>query len=297
MQKILALMLTLIIALSAHTANAFYYRSHVSGPRKKESTKRSGRISESPEEKRNRIAKEMQERAKRIAIREAVEKAKTITYSKVEIPEGAVSRIPPDSSASFAIPINRELRIKSLCGFELGRVINLTADPAVMNDDGNMEMVVQLKRPFRLCTRAILRYSKINHGLYYIKLYSVPQEKMNDEDVLAEVEGMTEAFKRKFGDRFSGWSPFSPDILRHPYINSGKMAMWKEHTGQSLCIKAHEDVIDRSRTALKGDAVKTKVKRGWTFSVELVDSALRDLNMQPPTSKGKKTVVEGVDVL
>ena len=120
---------------------------------------------------------------------------------------------------------------------------------------------------------------------------------MNDEDVLAEVEGMTEAFKRKFGDRFSGWSPFSPDILRHPYINSGKMAMWKEHTGQSLCIKAHEDVIDRSRTALKGDAVKTKVKRGWTFSVELVDSALRDLNMQPPTSKGKKTVVEGVDVL
>ena len=297
MKKILALMFTLIIALSAHTANAFYYRSHVHGPRKKESTKRSGRISESPEEKQNRIAKEAQERAKRIALREAVEKAKTITYSKVEIPVGAVSRIFPDSPASIKIPINRELRIESLCGFELGRVINLTCDPAVINNDGNMEMVVQLKRPFRLCTRAILRYSKINHGLYYIRLYSVPQEKMNDEDVLAEVEGMTEACKRKFGDRFSRWNPFSPDILRHPYINSGKKAMWKEHTGQSLCIKADEEVIDRSRTALKGDAVKPKVKRGWIFSVELVDSALRDLDVQPPIRKNKETVVEGVDVL
>ena len=297
MKKIIALMLTLIIALSAHTANAFYHRSHVYGPRKKESTKRSRRVSESPEEKQNKIAKEAQERAKRIALREAVEKAKTITYSKVKIPVGAVSRIFPDSPASSKIPINRELRIESLCGFELGRVINLTCDPAVINNDGNMEMVVQLKRPFRLCTRAILRYSKINHGLYYIKLYSVPQEKMNDEDVLAEVEGMTEAFKIKFGDRYSGWNPFSPDIFRQPYFKSGKMAMWKEHTGQSLSIKAHEEVIDRSRTALKGDAVKPKVKRGWTFSVELVDYALRDLDVQPPARKNKETVVEGVDVL
>ena len=297
MKKILALMLTLIIALSAHTANAIYYRSHVYGPKKKESTKRNGRIGESPEEKRNRIAKETKERAKRIAVREAVEKAKTITYSKVEIPEGAVSRIPPDSPVSVTIPIHRELRIESLCGFELGRVINLSCDPSVMNDDGNMEMVVQLKRPFRLCTRAILRYSKINHGLYYIKLYSVPQEKMNDEDVLVEVEGMTEAFKRKFGDRFSGWSPFVPDISRHPSVWSGKKATWKEHTGQSLCIKAHEEVIDRYRTKLKGTTVKPKVKYGWIFSVELIDSALHDLDVQPPTRKDKKTVVEGVDVL
>ena len=293
MKKILVLLSMLITALSAHTAYAFYHRSHVYGPKKpSEGTKRTGRTSELPEQKR--VAEETR---KRDAIRDAVEKAKIITYSKVEIPEGTVSRIPPDSPASFAIPISRELRIESLCGFELGRVINLTRDPAVLDDDGNMEVVVQLKQPFRLCTRAKLRYSRINHGLYYIKLYSLAQEKMSDEEVVAEVENMTEAFRRKFGERFSGWNPFSPGRPRQPLVMSGRMAMWKRHAGQSLCIKAHEDVVGRSRTPPNGTTIKPKVKYGWTFSVELVDSALRDLDVKPPTRKGNETVVEGVDVL
>lgn len=294
-RKTIVLLSILTVALSVHTAYAFYHRSHVYGPRKpSEGAKQSTRTCESPEEKQKRIAEETR---KRVAIRDAVEKAKTITYSKVEIPEGTVSRTPPDSPASFALPINRELRVESLCGFELGHVINLTRDLATLDGDGNMEIVVQLRQPFRLCTRVQLRYSKINHGLYYIKLYSLAQEKMSDEEVLAEVENMTEAFKRKFGERFSGWSAFSPGRSRMPLINSGRMAMWKRHTGQSLCIKAHEDVIERSRTPSNGTTPKPKAKYGWTFSVELVDSALRDLDVKPPTRKGNEAIVEGVNVL
>ena len=297
MKKIFVLQLMLIIALSAHTTYAFYYRSHVYGPRKhvtkpSEGMKRAGRTGESPEEKQKRIA---EEKRKRIAIREAAEKAKTITYSKVEIPEWAVPSSSPNSPASLRFPINREMRIESLCDFVLGRVINLARDPVVLDDDYNMEVVVQLKRPFRLCTRAKLRYSRINHGLYSIKLYSLPQEKMSDEEVLTEVEKMTEAFKKKFGDRFSIWSTFSPDMSRHPPVMSGKTAVWKKHTGQSLCIKAREDVIGRSRTVLKGGTDKSKVKHGWTFSVELVDSVLRDLDLTPPPRK--EVFVNGVDVL
>ena len=295
MKKILALLSMLIVALSAHTAYAFYYRSHVYGPKQsREVTKHTGRTGESSEEKQKRIAEETR---KRVAIRGAVERAKTITYSKVEIPEGAVSRIPSDSPASFAIPISRELRIESLCGFELGHVINLTRDPAVLDDDGNMEVVVQLKRPFRRCTRARLRYSKKNHGLYYIQLYSLAQENMSDDEVVAEVETMTEAFRRKFGERFLGWSTFSPDRHRLPFVMSGRKAMLKRHTGQSLSIQAHEDIVGRSRTPPNGTTIKPKVKYGWTFSVELVDSALRDLDVKPPPRKGNETVVEGVDVL
>ena len=297
MKTKLVLQLMLIIALSAHTAYAFYYRSHVYGPRKhvtkpSEGTKRVGRTGESPEEKQKRIA---EEKRKRIAIREAVEKAKTITYSKVAIPEGAVPSSSPNPPASLRFPINREMRIESLCGFALGRVINLSRDTVVLDDDCNMEVVVQLKRPFRLCTRAKLRYSRINHGLYSIRLYSLPQEKMSDEEVLTEVENMTEAFKEKFGDRFSMWSTFYPDMSRHPPVASGKTAIWKTHTGQSLCIKAHEDVIDRHRMTLKGAVDKSKIKHGWTFSVELVDSVLRDLDLKPPPRK--EVFVEGVDVL
>ena len=81
MKTKLVLQLMLIIALSAHTAYAFYYRSHVYGPRKhvtkpSEGTKLAGRTGESPEEKKKRIAEEQR---KRIEIREAGAKAKSIT--------------------------------------------------------------------------------------------------------------------------------------------------------------------------------------------------------------------------
>ena len=282
MKKILVLQSMLIVILYAHTAYAFTYQRRVHGPRQSENTKRTGSIDVSPEEKQERKAQ-----------RDALAKSKRITYSKVEIPEDTVYRITPISPA---IPIDRESRIESLCGFELGRVIKLTREP-VLDDDGNIEVVVKLKKPFRFCTHAELRYSKINHGLYYIKLYSAPREKMNDEEVLAEVEGMAEAFTKKFGDRFSQWIAFNPDISRMPEVKSGKRALWKAHSGQSLCIKAHEDVIDQSRTAFKGAAVKPNVKRGWTFSVELVDATLRDLDVEPPNSDRSKKTVEGADVL
>lgn len=285
MKKTLVLQPMLIAALCAHHAHAFYHSNRIHGPKQSESTKRSGSIDESPAENRKRIAR-----------RDTWAKAKSITYSKVELPEGAVSRIPPGSQNSTAIPIAQELRIESLCGFELGQVIKLTRDP-VLDDDGNIEVVVKLKQQFRFCTHAKLRYSNINHGLYYIKLYSPPREKMDDEAVMAEVEGMVEAFKKKFGDRFVVWNAFCPDLLRRPILESGKTAVWKKHSGQSLCIKAHEDVIDQSRTTLKGSAIKPKVKRGWTFSVELVDSALHDLEVESPNRGKGETSVEGVDVL
>lgn len=270
MKKILALQLMLIVALCAHHAHAFYHSNRINGPKQSESTKRSGSLDESPEEKRKRVAR-----------RDALAKAKSITYSKVELPEGAVSR---------------ELRIESLCGFELGQVIKLTRDP-VLDDAGNMEVVVKLKQPFRFCTHAKLRYSNINHGLYSIQLYSPPREKMDDEAVMAEVEGMVEAFKKKFGDRFLGWNAFYPVPSRNPMLMSGKTAVWKDRSGQSLCIKAHEDVIDQSRTTFKGSAIKPKVKRGWTFSVELVDSALHDLEVESSNRGKNEAGVEGVDVL
>ena len=282
MKTALILQSMLIITLYAHTAYAITYHSRVQGARQSENTKRIGSIGVSPEEKQARIAR-----------RDALAKSKSITYSKVEIPEGAVYRITPISPA---IPIDRESRIESLCGFELGRVIKLTREP-VLNNDGNIEVAVKLKKPFRFCTHAELRYSKINHGLYYIKLYSAPREKMNDEEVLAEVDGMAEAFTKKFGDRFSQWIAFNPDISRMPEVKSGKRALWKAHSGQSLCIKAHEDVIDQSRTTFKGAAVKPNVKRGWTFSVELVDATLRDLDVEPPNRDRSKDTVEGADVL
>ena len=120
---------------------------------------------------------------------------------------------------------------------------------------------------------------------------------MNDEEVLAEVEGMAEAFTKKFGDRFSQWIAFNPDISRMPEVKSGKRALWKANSGQSLYIQAHEDVIDQSRTTFKGTVFKPKDKRGWTFSVELVDAALRDLDLESPNRDRNKDTVEGVDVL
>ena len=120
---------------------------------------------------------------------------------------------------------------------------------------------------------------------------------MNDEEVLAEVDGMAEAFTKKFGDRLLRWDSFDPDMHRKPTVKSERMAVWKTHSGQSLRIKAHEDVIDQSRTAFKGAAVKPNVKRGWTFSVELVDATLRDLDVEPPNSDRSKKTVEGADVL
>ena len=47
----------------------------------------------------------------------------------------------------------------------------------------------------------------------------------------------------------------------------------------------------------KGAAFKPKDKRGWTFSVELVDATLRDLDVEPPNSDRSKKTVEGADVL
>ena len=172
----------LIVALYAHTAYAIYYSNRTYGPRQSENTKRTGSIDVSPEEKQARKAR-----------RDALAKSKRITYSKVEIPEDTVYRITPISPA---IPINRESRIESLCGFELGRVIKLTREP-VLDDDGNIEVVVKLKKPFRFCTHAELRYSKINHCLYYIKLYSAPREKMNDEESTLYEEYGKEAVEKE----------------------------------------------------------------------------------------------------
>ena len=131
-------------------------------------------------------AKEVKEKG--AAVKKVRDKAKGITETKIEIPKDATYH---------GLAIDHSGRIMSLCGFEIGEIAKVPRHP-VLDKDGNIVMTGKLAKPFRKCTQYEVKYSKVNHALYSIRVFSPAQKKMDDEAVTAEQEAMSEAVKETF---------------------------------------------------------------------------------------------------
>ena len=169
---------------------------------------------------------------------------------------------PKDGDMPVNFQVNLKGRIESFCGYELGTTMKLQAKP-ILDKHGNIIVTERLKKPFHKCSQVELKYSKINHALYSIRLFSPPQEKrMSDAEVTSELNGMLDELKAKLelGKEDGSWTRL-PQLFIVPV---GKA------TGQWLMLDACQDEAD-GQQAPKG----AKPDKGWTFSVKLEDSLLK----------------------
>ena len=216
-------------------------------------------------------AKEVKEKG--AAVKKVRDKAKGITETKIEIPKDATYN---------GLAIDHSGRILSLCGFEIGEIAKVPRHP-VLDKDGNIVMTGKLAKPFRKCTQYEVKYSKVNHALYAIRVFSPAQKKMDDEAVTAEQEAMSEAVKTKFEGKVLSW-------WKGGSLWSGQMKMFSH---QSLSVNSYQEKIDKKH-ALKGTAA-AKAEKGWAFSVILTDHAMHDYVAKAPENNGG--VPDGVDAL
>ncbi len=207
------------------------------------------------------------------AVKKVRAKAKEITETKIEIPKDATYN---------GLAIDHSGRILSLCGFDIGEIAKVPRHP-VLDKDGNIVMTGKLAKPFRKCTQYELKYSKVNHALYSIRVFSPAQKKMDDEAAAAEQEAMAAAVKTKFEGQVLSW-------LKLGSSWSGQMKVFSH---QSLTVNSFKDTIDK-KYALKGTA-ESKAEKGWAFSVTLTDRAMQDYVPKAPESDVETP--EGVDAL
>ena len=155
-----------------------------------------------------------EQKKKNAAEKQTRAKAKEITIEKLEFPKGAKYR---------GSPINMSSRIESLCGYEIGSIAKVSRHPQ-LDKDGNIVITEKLKTPFRKCTQIELKYSKVNHALYYIRVFAPAQKKVTGEVAMAEVEAMGGALKTKFDEKISDFmkydTPSTKSYSAHMHINS-----------------------------------------------------------------------------
>ena len=216
-------------------------------------------------------AREVKERG--AAEKKARAKAKEITEAKIEIPKDATYN---------GLAIDHSGRILSLCGFDIGEIAKVPRHP-VLDKDGNIVMTGKLAKPFRKCTQYELKYSKVHHALYSIRVFSPAQKKMDDEAAAAELEAMAAAVKAKFDDKIYSFSRLLDTCS----------ASMKTYAHQSLTVNAFKENIDK-KYALKGTS-ESKSEKGWAFSVTLTDRVMQDYVPKASESDGEPP--EGVDAL
>ena len=218
-------------------------------------------------------------KAKGAAEKQVRAKAKEIAVEKLELPKDATCG---------GLQIDLEGRIESLCGFEIGKIAKLPTHPK-LDKDGNIVMTGKLAKPFRKCTQYELTYSKNNHALYSIRVFSPAQKKIDDEAAWAEVKEMAAAVKAKFGEKILSWgeSNFKGVSFKTCRANL------KLSTFQSFEVRVDKANIDKSNK-LKGTA-DARPEQGWAFSITLVDRGIYDFVPKQPQPEGKAP--EGVDAL
>ena len=170
-------------------------------------------------------------------------------------------KIPNDGDMPVNFQVNLKGRIESFCGYELGSIVKLPAKPT-LDKHGNIIVTERLKKPFHKCSQVELKYSKVNHALYSIRLFSPQQQKrMSDAEVTSELNGMLDELKAKLelGKEDATWTKL-PQLFIVPV---GKA------TGQWLMLDACQDEAN-GQQAPKG----TKPGKGWAFSVKLEDGLL-----------------------
>ena len=197
-------------------------------------------------------------KAKRAAEQQvrAMAKAKEISIDKLEFPKGA---------KYSGLLIDMSSRIDSLCGYKIGSIAKISRHPH-FDKEGNIVITEKLKTPFRKCTQVELKYSKVNHALYSVRVFAPAQKNVTDEAALAEVEAMCCVLKAKFGEKISGFTKLN---LSSQKSNNANMHL---RAFQDLKIIAYKDHIEK-RGVLKG-AVDARKEIGWAFSVTLTDRAM-----------------------
>lgn len=193
------------------------------------------------------------EKKKNAAEKKARAKAKEIAGVKIEIPPGA---------KHHGIIIDPDKRIMSLCGFEIGTIVKVPRNPT-LDGDGNIIMTGRLAKPFFKCTHYELKYSKLNHALYSIRVFSAGQKKMDEEAMEAELDAMVTAFQAKYENK-------NISLIKGPKIRySGMLGL----SFQQIEIKSYKDSIYK-KGKLKGSPEAKAT--GWAFSLSLTDRAMRE---------------------
>ena len=204
----------------------------------------------------------------------AQKKSQTITASKIEFVEGTKFR---------TIPVNVNARIVSLCGYEIGTIVKVGRN-SVLDNQGNIVVTEKLRKPFRACTHVELKYSKTNHALYSIRVFSPAQRKMDDEAAWKEVKGIADAVSVKFGTKIRSW-------IRNFDVKRCN-AILDMFALQTLTVTAYKEAVDK-RLVLQGPSGP---ELGWAFSLKLTDTAMRDF--VPETNEEENTApIQGVDAL
>ena len=220
-----------------------------------------------------------EQKKKNAAEKQARAKAKEITIEKLEFPQGAKHN---------SLPIYMSSRIESLCGYEIGSIAKVSRHPQ-LDKDGNIVITEKLKTPFRKCTQVELKYSKVNHALYYIRVFAPAQKKVTDEAASAEVEAMSGALKTKFDEKISEFTKL--DFASEKTYRANMNVPPLQSSFQTLEVRGYKDNIEK-RGVLKGSADARK-ELGWAFSITLEDRAMQSFvpdTLKPANDVSQKDV-------
>lgn len=168
------------------------------------------------------------------------------------------------------------VRIKALCGYELGSVSKLMGKYQV-SEKGNVIVQAKLAKPFRKCTEVELVYSGKTLALCEIRLYSKELKGLSEEEVKAEVEGMKGVLAEKFKAEIKGWNMNSA-VFTNPGANQYLMVSYESH--------------DVKKVSLEKESNMGKV---WTVSVTLSDGYFWKLELDE--SKPPVDTTSGLDAL
>ena len=255
MKKILLILAALVLTFKV---SAFYSHTHVRGYRQGDNARRLKPAGASDK------------------IVNAQKKSLAIATNKIEFVEGTKFR---------TIPIALNARIASLCGYEFGTIAKVGWN-TVLDNEGNIVVTEKLKKPFRACTHVELKYSKINHALYSIRVFSPAQRKMDDDAAWKEVKGITDAVNAKFGVKIRSWIQSNQNNTKRCNAIMDNFAL------QTLVVSAYKEAVDK-RLVLQGPSGP---ELGWAFSLTLTDTAMK--NFVPDTEEEVNAApIQGVDAL
>lgn len=181
---------------------------------------------------------------------------------------------------------DKQGRIETFCGYSFGSPLRKgvrNAKPVSDMGFKAIEVEEKVKKPFRFCTKATLRYAEANSALYSITLTSEPQ-RMSADKAQAEFDGILAVLRQKYEQQQTF------QTLNHLHaIGRAKLSLG----GQMFTIVARKVEVAPKAT-LKGSA--SPKDEAYVFTVCLSDPDVRSAPLASAGS-GKIDSSTGADVL
>lgn len=200
--------------------------------------------------------------------------------------DGVVKETVQRGQTQGVVMPDKQGRIETFCGYSFGSPLRKgvrNAKPASDMGYKAIEVEEKLKKPFRFCTKATLRYAEANGALYSVTLTSEPQ-RMSADKAQAEFDGILAVLRQKYEKQQTF------QTISHLHATSRAKLSFG---GQMFTIDARKvEVV--AKATLKGTS--SQKDEAYVFTVRLSDPDVRSAPLAS-AGNGKIDSSTGADAL